>query len=1245
MGGDVGTKTLSVVKSSTEDSFVGNTRFELVRRLGQGGMGVVFEAVDRELGTRVALKTMQNVSGESLLFFKNEFRALQHIHHPNLIRLGELLVDGKNLFFTMELVEGVELLRYVRPQDRTSNSDLATNVAATESLGVFEHDEARPLFDEKRIRSTFGQLGSALMAMHAAGKIHRDIKSSNILVTDDERVVLLDLGLVTGVHSVSIEGPGRVVGTAQYMAPEQLRGEEVGPPADWYSFGVLLYFALTGRRPFATDKGLMLTQKLERDVLPPSGRVDQVPEDLEALCLEALCLDLLRAKPYERPAGLSVVERLQGSATRGTQTSAAHETNFVGRSIELAILDSAYTEARRGRPVTVMVEGESGVGKSALVQHFLDARLPSGAGVVLRGRCYERESVSYKAVDEVMDALSLWLKESGSKVTQALPENVHLVPEAFPAMTNVPAIAAACHRAPVAALKSRLAVFAAVRSLFAKVAELGPMVMWIDDLQWSDQDSLALLAAVLQSDSSEQPLPLLLLATIRSEAALLSKVANLPGTVHRCTVGGLSKDDTRLLATKLTVGQAQSVDIDRVLLEANGHPLFLDALLRHRKTHGETRGIRLDDALVARVDAMSTEAREIFDVVVVAGGPLPQGVVAEVLGKTFADLAKPLAELRGAQLVRTGGPHRGDVVEPFHDRVPESSLARFAAGQLKEWHVRLAQVLEHSPLADLEQLAFHWREAGEHASALKYATRAAVEAVGSMAFDRAARLYRMAVGMASEPIQRRELLVALGEVLTFSGRGIEAAEVRLEAAAGAEPKDAHKLRRTAMENLVQSGSWDRGIAAIRQLLADEGISFSLSSFRSFPSMILHRARLALRGLKYKVVEEAKIDGGSLRRLDTLWSVSMALGFIDTIAAADFQSRGLYLALELGEPGRLALNFGAEAMFYQTAGHHARHRANLLFQRADELGSQLNDPRVQVLFLSARVVGNFLVGDFRAGADALERVELMHDERRVGAEWNHSVVQLFGLWCQWYLGDIPAFSKRFVALLRQADERNDVSLSTNLRSSFTNVYWLLRGEVAEAKRSAERARSTFYPGVMMRHFDDLLCQANINLYEGDGEAALARFAEANWALKKSLTFSVQSARIALIDLRARAALVAAVSGRSHHHKMLASAKRDAKKIDAEKTPWASPLAALRHAGVAASLGDYTRAGGRLVAAIRGFEACDMKLHALLAKVRLAQLCGDVDQYVQQLTASGIAEPHRILQMLAPGFDSLGRLGAA
>ena len=182
-------------------------RFRIVRRLGSGGMGVVYEAVDRNRDETVALKTLRSWDPAGIYRLKKEFRSLAEVAHRNLVTLYELIAHEQSWFYTMELIEGVTFLDYTRG----GASDLAD------------------------LRAALPQIVEGVMAIHGAGKLHRDLKPSNVLVTRAGRVVILDFGIAaelatsTGAFQSVEEG---VVGTVAYMAPEQVRGSAL-PASDW----------------------------------------------------------------------------------------------------------------------------------------------------------------------------------------------------------------------------------------------------------------------------------------------------------------------------------------------------------------------------------------------------------------------------------------------------------------------------------------------------------------------------------------------------------------------------------------------------------------------------------------------------------------------------------------------------------------------------------------------------------------------------------------------------------------------------------------------------------------------------------------------------------------------------------------------------------------------------------------------------------------------------------------------------
>ena len=206
-------------------SFTGTDRFRVVRCLGAGGMGVVYDVYDALRHEAVALKTLRRGGAADLFRLKQEFRVLADVTHPNLVCLYELFVDDEQCFFTMELVDGVNFVDYARGTDG----------------GEHVPD---------RLVDSLQQLIEGVSAVHRRGKLHRDIKPSNVLVTRDGRVVVLDFGLTAELAALRSDERSLRGGTPAYISPEEASGAMPTEASDWYAVGATFYEALTGTVPF-----------------------------------------------------------------------------------------------------------------------------------------------------------------------------------------------------------------------------------------------------------------------------------------------------------------------------------------------------------------------------------------------------------------------------------------------------------------------------------------------------------------------------------------------------------------------------------------------------------------------------------------------------------------------------------------------------------------------------------------------------------------------------------------------------------------------------------------------------------------------------------------------------------------------------------------------------------------------------------------------------------------------------------
>jgi predicted Ser/Thr protein kinase len=485
-----GLDVVSVVRDDTQ--FTGTSRFRVLRQLGAGGMGVVYEVHDGLRNEVVALKTLRRAGAADLYRLKHEFRSLADVTHPNLVPLYELFVEDERSFFTMERVSGVSFVEYVRGADRSQLS-----VA--------------------RLVPALRQLVDGVSELHRRGKLHRDIKPSNVLVTREGRVVILDFGLVAEALPPQT-GETAAGGTPAYMSPEEIWGGAPSEAGDWYSVGVTLYEALTGALPFAGSVSDLLLYKTTSDPPAPAQTSPDVPGDLSDVCM-----GLLNRFPEHRLTGPAVLRALMrdGVALLPASVAAMLETPFVGRHHQLHALKDAVDAVIRGSARVVTVHASSGLGKSALVRHFLGQFSRRDDVVVLTGRCYEYESVPYKALDGVIDDLSRYLGSIPAEHVEALlPPDVSALPRVFPVLRQVDAIAnAAGHDTSdvIDPLRVRRRAFEALRVLLARLAERRSLVIWIDDLQWADADSVVLLEELL--DAASPPVMLTLLSFRREETA------------------------------------------------------------------------------------------------------------------------------------------------------------------------------------------------------------------------------------------------------------------------------------------------------------------------------------------------------------------------------------------------------------------------------------------------------------------------------------------------------------------------------------------------------------------------------------------------------------------------------------------------------------------------------------------------------------------------------------------------------
>ncbi|MCG8416315.1 MAG: protein kinase [Proteobacteria bacterium] len=1252
-------------------------RYAIRRRLGSGGMGVVYEAHDRTRNTIVAIKVPHRSTAGSLYRFKREFRSLDQVAHRNLVTLYELVNTDDQWFLTMELVDGVDFLQYVRGDGdatgmtRRHGGETRTAPQYTTTLGDREVPAAllsahsqpqqcapgRPLrLDRDRFRDALGQLVDGLHALHASGQLHRDIKPSNVLVNSGGRVVILDFGGV--IERSESEGEverGQVYGTPHYMAPETRLHGQVSEASDWFAVGVLMYQAMTGHPPPVLE-ALMD----EHTVISPRRRHPELPRDLDRLCTE-----LLAWRPGDRPDGAEIAARLGRSGVPCNRPSTDQHTprpelELIGRRRHLELLHHAWGEVKSGRPAAVLVHGEPGAGKTALVSRFLDSARLQPDAVVLTGRCYVRESVPYQAIDSLVDALARFGENlPDDELVAVLPRGIHWLTQAFPVLTGIAARAGLRRRAVDAPepreLKRR--VCDAFVDFLAAIAERWPLVLFIDDLQWGDVDSAPFINRLLGATGAPR---LLFLASYRSEnrrsSRLLRALLEGDGLSHdrlrHIEVEPLGEALSRSLAGSLLRSHgfdtARAAEIAR---ESGGNPYFITEIVRSMHQAGPHRAadaLTLERVILERFAQLPGHARRLLEVTALAGKPVDQHIAQRAADIRAGSWPELIHALRVLHLVRFDADGTG--IELYHDRIREAITHQVPGERGRQHHRDLARCLDAAGAVEPEELMHHLAAAGDREAAAECAIHAADHAAKLLAHDRAAQYYRRALSLGSwSAKQSIRVRRKLGDALAYSGAGVDAAEVFLDVAETSTDLQALDLRRRAAEYLLRSGHVERGRRVLEWVLRDTGLPMPRSKARVLAATARHQLRLRYGKLTVNERPAGDIPAETLERVDASFTAGLGLAGLDPLLSRYFHTLNFKLALAVGEPGRIAIACFLQS--YQLAmagGPRTLDRAVEILDIGCAAGDRVDPERSQAASCVLRGIIQFRKGHLASARALLGQANTIFRERRGGEPWELFTTRLIALLSMTLQGDLSELVRRADDTINEAKRTGDI-FGHRMSSWLAGCRaWLATGDVdrvvAELGEEPPVARGNLMtaPAVAWA-----LARAELDLYTGDPAAAYDHVDDLE-RRAKWLIDSFSYLRVCTRRIRACAAIAAAVDHPEQHRRWLRSAKRDIKFLSRRCFPPARPWGAILHAAWSYAKGmRQSDVVDHLKRAIKEFSALGMTLDRVMAQRRLGQILASSEDTVARgramlaaaddaLARQAIAAPDRLATLYAPGF---------
>ncbi|MCB9824676.1 MAG: protein kinase [Planctomycetes bacterium] len=990
---------------------IGPYRLDAV--LGRGGMGTVHAATVAEatptappVGTRVAVKVLHAHLAEEASFverFEREARAGLAVHHPGVVRVLDVgkADDGGALrpYLVMELVEGTPL------------SDVLGD------LGKVPEGLARHIGRE---------VARALAAIHEAGLVHRDVKPGNVLLTPDERVRLLDLGVARwhGAGSTRLSETGQFVGSILYAAPEQLAGEEsLDGRADLYALGLLLHELVVGHHPFeAPSLAAVIRRQLDETAAPPSASVPDVSPWFDEVVATLLAKD-----PAGRFADARALARVLDageddpwwqereeamrarSAVRLPRLRVARETALVARDEALVQLGQALLATRGGSGRAVLVGGEAGIGKTRLLDAFLRSVHAADPAVrLLAGAWPPGEAAT--AYDAFLDALRQHLAGPGLErdVAGRLGAMQGLAAELAASLGRGDDAVGGSRPELLAPDVLRAALLEVVKSLAAE----GTTVLVVDGLEDAPAEGRSLFAALAAAAAD---VPLLLIGTHRGHLAP-AWVADLKrlGHVTSLDLPRLDRAGVEALLCAALGSEALAHDLVRpVARRSEGNPLFVLEVVRalretrvlERRTDGTWRATRplhdvplpsgVSDLVRAHLHGLESEDRDLLDVAACCGLEFDATLVGAALGLGRLPVLRRLARLESdRRLVRSVGkrfafdhPTLRDVV---YEALPEALRAEYHAvlfDALAAEHDLDNRGAEGLPGPVRAALCHHAFEAGRGREAADLVGPALAHHVAEQRPDAAVQLARRALEAPGvlRGLPRLHVLVEAARLLALLGRRDDLGPLLDEALLlTSEDVDDHDTGAAARGHVLRlmgeasigPGLYDEGEArlaeAVRHLAAagdarEEGMAHGALGTIAWRQGDFARAREqheAHRDLAASVGDVA----GEARALTSLGLLEHLAG--RAAEAREVYERALTLATEHGLTTLAASAHNSLAVSWRSVGRRDRAIGHL--EQALRLARAGGDRRSE-----ASIVGNLGnlhkdQGDLRRALDAIER---------------------------------------------------------------------------------------------------------------------------------------------------------------------------------------------------------------------------------------------------------------------------------
>ncbi len=768
-----------------------NGRYAVLKKLGEGGKGIVYKARDTVLNRVVAIKMLKSAvtTDEAYSRFIREAQAVAKLNHPNIVSIHDIGKEGEKQFFVLEFVDGMSL------------------------RGLMEtYPEGKCDF-QTVLRAAIDVCG-ALQFAHSRGVLHRDVKPENILITQEGVAKLMDFGLAKMLGEPGVTKEGVIVGTVAYVAPENALGKGADQRSDLYSLGAVLYETVTGKPPFAgEDPVKIIFGHIHDYAVSPIRSNPKVPQALSDCIMRLLekepsrryqsAADLLQAlrgiaEDFLREAYLPAHKTVVVPSPRPV---AVKEVQLIDRVEELGLLREAVDKAVSGQGGVFLLCGEAGIGKTRLARE-LGAYARLRGMHVLYGRC-----PALFRMDGVPPYV-LWKEVIKDYMETSTPEQLYRALGFYPAEVSVlvpelkQKLGAFPQSLSMGLGQERDRLFEAVLQFVTNISKEAPLLVVLDDLQWTDQSSLLLMHYMARGIYNR---PLLLFGAYRDnevdEQHPLTPVTTelnrdrLLSSIH---LERMSFDDISEMIKRIL----EQDDVPREFLrlvydKTKGNPFFVEEVIKSLKEEKilyrennkwkirkiikiefprtikslvKTRLNRLDDDCQNALTMASFIGNDFaFDALCAVTG-FGEGKALEIMEKTLKTGLIKERVVRGDDIFSFSDVIIRDVV---HEEV--SHLRH------KKLHATIGSALEKTYAKKLDEhlgeLACHFLEGGEKDKALHYFLKAEEKARSIYAFDEGISYAQHALELIEEKAdnakEKADVTERLGDLKSYTGRAEE----------------------------------------------------------------------------------------------------------------------------------------------------------------------------------------------------------------------------------------------------------------------------------------------------------------------------------------------------------------------------------------------------------------------------------------------------------------------------------------